>query len=42
MQVRIFPGKPPPRGATQITKYGLKQDVRISQEEAETNGPGSV
>ena len=24
------PGKPPPRGATQITKYGLKQDMRIS------------
>ena len=26
MQVKIFPGKPPPRGVTQITKYGLKQE----------------
>ena len=26
-----LPGKPPLHGATQIIKYGLKQDVRISQ-----------
>ena len=37
-----LPGKLQPRGDTQITRYGLKQDMRVSQEEARYNGPGSV
>ena len=37
-----LPGKPRPRGDTQITRYGLKQDVRVGQEEARYNGPGCV
>ena len=37
-----LPGKPHPHRDKQITRYGLKQDVRVSQEAARYNGPGSV
>ena len=37
-----LPGKPRSCGDTQITRYGLKQNMRVSQEEARYNGPGSV
>ena len=37
-----LPGKPPLRGATQIIRYGLKQDMRVSQYETRANGPSSV
>ena len=39
---QTHPGKPQSRGDTQIIRYGLEQDVRVSQEEARTNGPDSV
>ena len=39
---KIFSGKPRPCGDTQITRYELKQDVRVSQEEARYSGLGSV